>query len=290
MSDGQDEGGARMPGYTRPNLSSRLPGNLGMDHEQIQAAFAPGSYTSIAGLNDPRSSAERASERTAGLSTDAGIAFKAGTGMKRPFEEFKYATSPYDLLQEARSRERLDSQRAQEQLHGDQPFVAPGSIHSGKHEGCYEYQSDPYDTARDEQLRSKWIEEKKVLAGSFLPPGRDKGLSRPSRAMLTDMMTHLYKTLYDDWEDAKPAVFTTAEDLIVVYFALDNLRNDTGLLAYMNVMARRSPLVQAYELHKANEGWGIQTEDNHKMFTFRPPWVKERRFTNFRPAPPSEGS
>eukprot|EP00756_Hemistasia_phaeocysticola_P061982 Hpha_TRINITY_DN5396_c0_g1::TRINITY_DN5396_c0_g1_i1::g.32874::m.32874 len=276
----------RVPSYARPNISSRLPGNIGLDHEQIKAAFAPGSYTSISGLSDHRTAAG-SDASTHVSSTDPGVAFRAGSGVKRQFSEFHYHTSPYELLQDASTRERRDHQKCVESLHGDQQFVTPGSAHLCKFEGMQEYQSDPYDTARDEQLRSRWIEEKKVLAGTFMPPGRDKGLSKPSRAMLTDIMTHLYKHLYEDWEAAKPAVFTTSEDLIVVYFSLDSLKNDTGLVAYMNVLARRSPLVQGYELQKANEGWNVQTEDNHVMFTFRPPWVRERKFTNFKPAPPS---
>eukprot|EP01065_Artemidia_motanka_P030219 TRINITY_DN36230_c0_g1_i1.p1 TRINITY_DN36230_c0_g1~~TRINITY_DN36230_c0_g1_i1.p1 ORF type:complete len:308 (+),score=66.28 TRINITY_DN36230_c0_g1_i1:60-926(+) len=288
MADGAESASQRVPNYARPSLSSRLPGSIGMDHEAIQAAFAPGSYTSIAGLSDPRPHPEPA-ERMA-LSTDAGVSFRAGSGVKKQFSDFEYVASPYELDTEAKTRGRREHQRKVETLHGDQSFVAPGSVFVSKHEGGHEYQSDPYDTARDEQLRSKWIEEKKVLAGSFLPAGREKGLSRPSRAMLTDMMTHLYKILYDDWEEAKPAVFTTAEDLIVVYFSMEKLRNDTGLTAYMNVLARRNPLVQSYELQKVNEGWNIHTEDNHTMFTFRPPWVRERRFTSFKPAPHTAGS
>jgi len=292
--------GQQAPRYARPNISSKLPTGIGLDHEGIKAAFAPGSYKSISGLADTRAGGGMHDGGAAFSSMDAGVPFRAaGSGEKRQFSEFQYHSSPYELLQDAATRERREHQNKVEELHQDQHFVIPGSAHLCKFEGGHEYQSDPYDTARDEQLRSRWIEEKKVLAGTFMPSGREKSLSKPSRAMLTDIMTHLYKHLYEDWARAKPAVFTTSEDLIVVYFSLESLkpipsipggqpRGHPGLEAYMNVFAKRSPLVQGYELKplKAEEGWNVLTEDDHAMFTFRPPWVKERKFTNFKPIPP----
>ena len=53
-------------------------------------------------------------------------------------------------------------------------------------------------------------------------------LEKPTRAMLTDIMAHLYRILSDDWEEASPTVFTTEEDLIVIYFNVVTIRNLEG--------------------------------------------------------------
>lgn len=45
------------------------------------------------------------------------------------------------------------------------------------------------------------------------------GPERPTRAMLTEMLTHLYRILAEDWEEAQPTVFTTAQwPSVLAYF------------------------------------------------------------------------
>jgi hypothetical protein len=53
------------------------------------------------------------------------------------------------------------------------PFLAKGEIHT------YSFLSrdDPYDATKDEILRSKWIEEAKMLFGDFKPAGIYKPIS-----------------------------------------------------------------------------------------------------------------
>eukprot|EP01064_Diplonema_japonicum_P037499 TRINITY_DN8780_c0_g1_i2.p1 TRINITY_DN8780_c0_g1~~TRINITY_DN8780_c0_g1_i2.p1 ORF type:complete len:281 (+),score=56.60 TRINITY_DN8780_c0_g1_i2:58-900(+) len=274
-----EEGSKRIPGYAKPNLTSKLPPNLGLEHEAIKAAFAPGSYTAISDISGRVAPPPVADD--ASVLTDASLGFKSGHG-KGYFTDFEYSASPYDLGAELKSRERKDHHMKMGVIAGDVPFVAPGTIATQKYEQTYPYVTDPFDTVKDEVLRGKWVEERKVIAGPFIPSGRDKPLNRPTRAMMTDIMSAIYRALAADWEELQPTVFTTAEDLIVVYFNRENLnKNHHGLVAYMNVMANSSAISQRFELRKVSEGWDLITEDNHVMFSFRPPWVKEKRFTSF---------
>ena len=270
----------RIPGYAKPNLSSKLPASLGCQHETIRAAFAPGSYTSISDLGKGPTALEKDFNRV----NENSQSFKAGT-YKGLFTEFEYSASPYDLNSELQCRERRQHHSIVGAIAGTAPFVAPGNSTTMKYEGTYSYDTDPFDTIKDEALRGKWMEERKVLAGPFIPSGRDKSLSKPSRTLLTDIMTNLYRVLSSDWSELKPTIFTTAEDLLVIYFFIENLKSTHGLLAYMNVMVRRSSLTERYDLRKVNEGWGIKTEDSHLMFALRPPWVKEKNFTSFEASP-----
>ena len=294
----------RVPGYARPNLSSRLPGALGCEHEAIKAAFAPGSYTSISDLGRPLMDGQDAWGRGGGgggggasdlpMSAGAMDASLAASqlppsgGFKVPakkgcFAEFEYSPNPYDLEGEVRARERKAHHERMQEIAAGQPFVAPGSTEKEKYETCFPYEADPFDTVKDAVLRGKWLEERKVLAGAFLPPGKDKALSKPSRALLTDMMAQLYKTLYEDWEELMPTVFNTAEDLVVVYFDTSSVKpqHKHGILAYMNILAKRGPVILRHDLRRVNEGWNVSTEGNHTMYAFRPPWVREKKFTAF---------
>ena len=64
---------------------------------------------------------------------------------------------------------------------------------------------------------------------------------KPSRALLTEILTSIFKQLDDDWNDAQPTVLSTQEDIIVIYFSLENTPQ-SALLAYMNVMSNRNGL------------------------------------------------
>ena len=272
----------RVPGYARPSMSSKLPSSVGLEHEVIKAAFAPGSYTSIGGLGrspflpDEGSSVSSSSEQ---------VSFRTG-GQKSFFEQFEYSVSPYDIAAEIQSRQRKDHKAKVGNIGNGEPFVAPGVAATLKHEGSYPYETDPFDTVKDEILRGKWLEERKVLAGAFVPSGRDKSLSKPSRALLTDIMAQLYKTLYEDWEELFPTVFNTVEDIIVIYFNVSGItqQRQHGLSVYMNIIAKRGAPIMRHDLRKVNEGWDVSAQGNHTMFAFRPPWVKDKKFVSFENA------
>lgn len=255
------------PGYARPSVSSRLPDYANKQAEVIRAAFVPGSYTSISSIQGGT------------LSNGEPAPFRAGGAAGGTFSEFAYMCSPSDLTDEERTRLRRAHEEKQRLIAGSQPFFAGYSVEKQKYEDTvYEYIPDPYDAKNEKDRQLKFLGESKALSRPFIPPGRDKALEKPTRVLLGDVMTALHNNLQADWPDAEPTVLSTAEDLIVVYFSTERARNAQGILTYMNNALRRNQTIQEFDLRKVPEGWDIVTEDNHLMYTFRPPWVRVRNF------------
>jgi hypothetical protein len=264
--DGAPSHASTVPSYARPNVTSRLPEFSNQNNEAIRAAFQPNNFRSIQGLNTH--------------AMDNG-AFRSGASGATAFSEFAYVSSPYDLGDEAKVLDRHDHEDRMRHIGGDQPFFAGYNAVKLPHEqidGEFEYAADPYSGAQEARTRERWLSESRQLSKPFLPAGVQKALSRPSRAMLGDAMTALHRTISEDWPEAQPTVLSTAEDLIVVYFVLERIKNPAGVNTYMNNALRRNEAVVEYDLRKVAEGWSLATEDNHLMFTFRPPWVRPRAF------------
>lgn len=254
------------PGYAKPSVSSRLPEYTNRQAESIRAAFVPGSYTSISSIQGGT------------LPSGEPLAFRAGGAVGGTFSDFAYVCSPSDLAEEDKTRARR-SHEEKIRLIANQPFFAGYSNATAKYEdSVYEYIPDPYDAKNEQDRQLKFLGESKALSKPFIPPGRDKALDKPTRVLLGDIMTALHNNLHCDWPDAEPTVLSTAEDLIVVYFSTERTRNAHGILTYMNNALRRNKTIQEFDLRKVPEGWDIITEDNHLMYTFRPPWVRVRDF------------
>lgn len=96
---------------------------------------------------------------------------------------------------------------------------------------------DPFDALKNDMIRAKCINEAKILAGPFLPSGKRKIENKPTRAMLNEILTDLFKEINEDWPDATPTVMSTHEDLIVIYFNISDESILTALIPYMNVFA-----------------------------------------------------
>eukprot|EP00668_Euglena_longa_P011845 GGOE01014265.1.p1 GENE.GGOE01014265.1~~GGOE01014265.1.p1 ORF type:complete len:318 (-),score=97.72 GGOE01014265.1:119-988(-) len=259
---------ARDPHYVRPTAASQKVESCTDDQDRVRNAFHPCSYTSISSLEVGRS---RPGE------------YPGPTGLrcgKAPqfFSEYEYMSDPFSLADELQSEERKQLLKKMQAVGNTKPFGAPGTLYQARYETAFEYISEPFDSFKDDTLRRKWLDEQKALAGPFVPAGSKGTLERPTRAMLTEMLTHLYRILSEDWEEAQPTVFTTEEDLIVTYFNLQEIRNPDGIKAYMNVLADRNDALAVYDLRRVPEGWGMLTDDHHLMFALRPPWVKPKRF------------
>jgi hypothetical protein len=264
MTDRSDLGSnapSSVPSYAQPNLASRLPDYTNQTQEAIRAAFQPNNFRTIQSLH--------------GHDVDNGP-FRVGKTGATTFSDFTYVSSPYDLGEEARVRERLEHEDRARHVGGDQPFFAGYSCTKAKHEMDFdfEYMVDPYDEAENAQRADRIDSESKRVARPFLPAGVQKALAKPTRAMLGDAMSALYRTISDDWSEAPPTVLSTAEDLIVVYFSLEKVKNDAGVLTYMNNALRRNEAILEYGLQKVLGAWHRRTNDGHLMYTFRPPWVR----------------
>jgi hypothetical protein len=73
-------------------------------------------------------------------------------------------------------------------------------------------QDDPYEASKDERLRAKWIEEAKMLYGSFKPAGPQKPLTQISKSRLEDIVETLKKLLLCDWNDVNFVIGTNPND------------------------------------------------------------------------------
>ncbi|RNF15604.1 uncharacterized protein Tco025E_05468 [Trypanosoma conorhini] len=142
---------------------------------------------------------------------------------------------------------------------------------------AYQPVSDPYDRHREIERQQRFINDSKQLGRPFIPSG-GRALDRPTRYMLGDCVAAIYRTVARDWPEAVPMVISTAEDLIVVYMKRERVHNARTLLRYMNNSLKRNEAVRTFDLRKVPEGWDVITDDGHLMYTFKPPWVRQRRF------------
>ena len=277
-----------VPHYALPNVSSRLPEYTNAAAEAVRGAFMPNSYCTLAGVRAYRD--EDGNKPAMMASVDA-PAFKAGSGQTGLFSEFVYESSPYDVLTtmshmnrehnsalcKSVSQKPFVVQSTTTSMYGRTTVVSDGEGGGGDGGSSVAASArDPFDAVRDDEFRHKWLEEHR--SRPFLPAGKEKPLTKPTRALLTDIMTHVYRVLCEDWNEAHPTVLATSEDLIVVYFAKEGIKNEAGIQAYMSVFARRNDVVLSYDLRRVNEGWNVATGDGHLMYTLRPPWVRQRSF------------
>lgn len=151
------------------------------------------------------------------------------------------------------------------------------------HTIAYKQTSDPYERAEELRRKEAFEQQKRIIGKPFDASGKGD-LSRPTRVLLGDCVRELFHTIAKDWVDADPVIITTAEDLIVVYFHLENPHHVDALRRYMNGCLLRNITCRQYDLRKVPEGWCRATDDDHIMFTLRPLWVPLRRF--IRPAKP----
>lgn len=261
----------KVPSYAQSNISSSLPDYSNLPSEAIHAAFLPNNYRSIQSL--PLG----AHQPIVTLDGEI-IPFKSGTAPPT-FSDFKYMASPFDITEEDRLRSRQLHEQKMRYVGNGAPFFAGFSNFSTKYEGL-EYMPDPYDSAAEAARRLHDEDELRALSKPFVPPGADKALEKPTRLLLGDIMTSLYKGVSEDWPEANPTILSTKEGLVVLYFALDKITRPVGVLTYMNNALTRNHTVLQYDLRKVNEGWNVRTEDQHLMFTFRPPWVRAQEFSS----------
>lgn len=236
-NDGNCGSGGLVPSYARPSVASRLPDFSNAAAEAIRAAFVPNSFTTIGSLGKVMD-AEAPGAAAPSFRAGGHSATHCGT-----FSDFVYASSPYDLVDEQKAalrRQHEDQMRhiaagrddgADAGAADHQPFFAGYSAFKTKAEAWgLEYLSDPYDLKDEHAKQERWLAESQALGKAFLPPGVQKALDKPTRAMLGDAMTALFRTISQDWPEAQPTVLSTAEDLVVVYFLLSRIKSAHGVL------------------------------------------------------------
>ena len=260
------------PAYCRPIIAHLLPEYTNQHAEAIRQAFLPTSFRTIQSLGAGGAAAE--ADR---------VPFRVPRTSNVPFSEFEYSCSPYEAAEDSRAQQRKEDLLKMRRIAGDQEVVAFRTAFPARKDRFDPIWDTPFlhDTfANDEDDASRRREQllRNVADRPFVPAGVQKSIGKPTRALLTDAMSSLFRCLADDWPDAQPTVLTTAEDLVVVYYPLGQIRNPDGVTTYMNHALRRNEVILEFDLRKVVEGWNVKTDDGFLLFTLRPPWVRSRNF------------
>mmetsp|Transcript_3729 Transcript_3729/g.5513 ORF Transcript_3729/g.5513 Transcript_3729/m.5513 type:complete len:318 (+) Transcript_3729:25-978(+) len=277
------------PSYERETTSSSLPRYANRDQDNIKNAFVPNSHQDIA---------------TLGGNMNSPTVLKEPNMLKysKPqfFQSYEYISSEYDRAKLIKIQEHIEHEKKVQSISNGQPFL-PSSSTVPEH--IPHHIPDPFEALEDAQLRTKWIEEAKRIAGPFIAGGRHNVIEKPTRSMFNRLLEELYDQLEEDWPQALPTVFVE-RDLILIFFTTndksssdsqDDRLSDGGwsdhedssdmnnfdsfdisaaLLPYMNFFAQSNEIVKRYQLNRVIKRWNVPVGENKLLFTFRPPWVR----------------
>ncbi|TMW63795.1 hypothetical protein Poli38472_002736 [Pythium oligandrum] len=282
--------GSLMPNYMRPNFSSLLPEYANAETDQIRSAFTTNNFTSLHKL--PSKLAPNAvtagrfeqmdENRLQGVAP-AKIVTKNGL-----FNAFEYTPSRYSLADELAQMERIESEAKRQSISG-QDFVSTSDPKRLKYEDpfgdlqqTYPHLHEPYPDLRDEERHRKWLEDKKILHGAFVPSGHRLDVEYTiTKLILPEILQQIHSVLATDWPHVEFSIAPTDDELLAVRFSEATLESEAGLIAYMNVFIRSHRLALKYKLHKVAEDWNAKPGDGGLYFVMRPPWAKNHS-TNTR--------
>ena len=114
---------------------------------------------------------------------------------------------------------------------------------------------DPYEQSMDERLRTRWLEESKILAGSFAPNGPQKPIQQITRSKMKEIVDYIKKLLLSDWNDVNFVIGTNPNDLIEIKFDIETTDTAHGLNAYMNTLMNTNEFIAAFNLRKVTQYW-----------------------------------
>ncbi|KAF0682534.1 Aste57867_25332 [Aphanomyces stellatus] len=283
-----DDGDAlTMPHYMLPNFSSILPEYANAEAEHIKSAFSTGNYTSI--LKMPSKIAPTAvtqarqdvmdenRKNVAALRGPPKMVTKNGL-----FNQFEYTPSRFSLSEEILRAERLESEAKRLEI-GGKDFICSSGARRLKFEDGFEdkafvypHMDVYYNDAADVAVREKWLKDKKILHGPFVPSGATKAIGEaPTRKMLPDIIKELNEVIASDWVDCNYVIAPTEDGNIAVRFDLDTIGGvEHAVTAYMNVLCNKHRITTKYALQKVVEDWNTKPGDNGFYFVFRPPWIR----------------
>ncbi|GLE04823.1 hypothetical protein PINS_up013802 [Pythium insidiosum] len=280
---------ALMPHYMLPNFSSLLPEYANSETDFIRQAFSTANYTSILKLparlgpqSVTQARLEQMEENRLGVEPPGKLVTKHGL-----FQAFEYTPSRFSLADELAQQERLRSEAKRLAISG-KDFVSTNDPRRLKYEDAfhtpeyrYPHLAEPYPDTRDEERHRKWLEQKKILHGAFVPSGHRPEASLAAdasgvvtRLVLPDLLQELLEVVRRDWPGVDVSVAPTEDENIAVRFSEATIESESGLVAYMNVLARAHHVTAKYRLHKVPEDWNAKPGDGGLYFVFRPPWVR----------------
>eukprot|EP00644_Phytophthora_capsici_P010884 jgi/Phyca11/6074/fgenesh1_pm.PHYCAscaffold_9_\ len=271
------------PRYMRPTFSSILPEYANSEADQIRKAFAAGSYTNIqkmpARLRNNAVNQARFEQMNENRLTQP----KAGKNVTKDglFNKFEYTPSRFSLADETHM-ERLRSEAKRTEISG-QNFVSGCAAARLKHEDAfgavnfrYPHMQEPYRDVLAEKKHKRYLEEKKILHGAFVPCGQRPKVDAVTRKLIPQIIQEMHEVLAVDWQGIDFSISPSQDENIVVRFNEVSIECENGLVAYMNVFCKTNRVSSKYGLQKVAEDWNAKPGDGGLYFAFRPPWVKNR--------------
>ncbi|TYZ61165.1 hypothetical protein PybrP1_012381 [[Pythium] brassicae (nom. inval.)] len=200
-----------LPNYMRPNFSSILPEYANAEADQIRSAFATGNYASLQKLpgklvanavNQARF--EQMDENRVAQPPRAGkIVTKNGL-----FNQFEFAPSRFSLADELAQLERLQCEAKRAEISG-RDFVSCPDGRKAKFEDAfgdkdfrYPHLHEPYPDTTGEERHAKWLEDKKILHGAFVPSGMRPPVDAVTRKAAPAIIKELHEAFAADWDAA----------------------------------------------------------------------------------------
>jgi hypothetical protein len=227
--------------YEVPNLTSMLYEYTNKEQEHIKRCFRAGNFSHLRELPDqinPNAILDSTREKqnfnvhfkSKGAPTEAEERKKLYSKIfGKDSVKFDQIEDSYEAFLDAQREEKLKSKEKQKALHGEKDFLPVYSKQMTKFENPfnkdgkedlfhYLKEDDPYEAAKDEVLRHKWIEECKNLFDDFKPCYKQNSLQIPGKIMFTEILEEVKKVLLADWNDVNFVIGTNPEEMIEIKF------------------------------------------------------------------------
>lgn len=139
------------------------------------------------------------------------------------------------------------------------------------------FSDDPYESTKLEVMKGRWVEDSKILYGSFKPAHFDQSLRLINKQHLPEVVGYIKRNLLTDWSDISFVIGTNPEDFIEMRFDVDSLDSPKGLHTYLNNMVNGNDFVLKYQLRRVVQYWNLSSDNGKELyFMLAPPWVKIR--------------
>jgi len=122
-------------------------------------------------------------------------------------------------------------------------------------------------------LRTKWLEESKIVNGEFKPAFKDWSLLVAGWTLLIEILEEVKKVLLADWNDINFVIGTNPEEMIEIKFDQQTQDIEKGLEIYMNNLISSNSIIRRYGLRRVPYYWGFK-DTTHIYYMVAPPWVR----------------
>lgn len=242
------------PHYEIPNLSSMLYEYTNKEAERILQGFRIGNFVSLRDLPTDFTYGQVLLAQKDKIEGNIRqhpepktyVELAQGGGY---FSKFDWKPDPYGNFLEKQWEENHEKRMKMEEAHGRNPFVSMPKIPVQlKHISPFDascgggpmlsflFSDDPYESTKLEVMKARWVEDSKILYGSFKPSHFDKALKLVNKQHLPEVVGFIKRNILTDWSDISFVIGTNPEDYIEMRFEVDSLDSPKGLHTYLNNM------------------------------------------------------